>query len=248
MSSCEKCKSGFNWHGTPTGTETTVANTPTKAYVTGTNKDAAVLLIHDIFGWTFPNLRLLADHFAKEANVTVYLPDFFGGEVIPPETLTNPEKRAQFSVPDFIGRNSKDTRFPEILAVARSLKASHKKTAAIGYCWGAWACFRLGADPALVDAISMAHPSLLEESEISSVKVPVQILAPEHDYMFTPELKAYANRVIPTLGVPFEYVYFPGLVHGFAAKGDETDQKQRDGLERAKNSAVGFFKEFLHSS
>lgn len=74
-SSCEKCKSGFNWNGTPTGSETKVGTTSINAYVTGDNKDAAVMIIHDIFGWTFPNLRLLADHFAKEANVTVYLPD-----------------------------------------------------------------------------------------------------------------------------------------------------------------------------
>lgn len=75
MSSCEKCKSGFNWDGTPTGSESKIANN--KAYVTGDNKDAAVVILHDIFGWTFPNLRLLADHFAKEANVTVYLPDLY---------------------------------------------------------------------------------------------------------------------------------------------------------------------------
>lgn len=71
--SCENCKSGFSWNGTPTGKEITLANN--KAYVTGTSKSAAVLLVHDIFGWTFTNLRLLADHFAKEANATVYLPD-----------------------------------------------------------------------------------------------------------------------------------------------------------------------------
>ncbi|KAL1612333.1 hypothetical protein SLS60_000559 [Paraconiothyrium brasiliense] len=246
MASC--CKSGFNWHGTPTGSESKLGNTNTNTYVTGNNKDAAVMIIHDIYGWTFPNLRLLADHFANEANVTVYLPDFYDGEVIPPETLTDPEKRAKFDVMAFIGRHSKDKRWEQILEAAKALKANYKKTAAIGYCWGAWACFRLGADPSVVDAISMAHPSLVEKTEIDNVKVPVQILAPEHDQMFTPELKEHANKVIPTIGVPYEYIYFPGLTHGFAAKGDEKDPKQKDGLERAKNSAVGFFKEFLHSS
>lgn len=172
----------------------------------------------------------------------------FEGEAAPPDVLTDPEKRAKFSIPDLIGRNNKDKRWPEIVAVAKELKSKYKKTAAIGYCYGAWACFRLGADPALVDAISMAHPSLVEKSEINNVKVPVQILAPENDHAFTPELKEHANKVIPTLGVPYEYVYFPGLSHGFAAKGDQNDPKQKDGLERAKNSAVGFFKEFLHSS
>lgn len=71
MSEC--CKSGFKWNGKATGKETKIANLNT--YVTGDNKDAAVLIVHDVFGWTLPNVRILADHYAKEANVTVYLPD-----------------------------------------------------------------------------------------------------------------------------------------------------------------------------
>lgn len=71
--SCEACKKGFKWNGTPEGKETTLANN--KAYVTGTSKSAAILIVHDIFGWTFTNIRLIADHFAKEANATVYVPD-----------------------------------------------------------------------------------------------------------------------------------------------------------------------------
>ena len=71
----ECCKSGFRWDGNPTGGVTTVANH--KAYVTGTNKKAAVLIVHDIFGWTLTNARLLADHYAEEADVTVYIPDLY---------------------------------------------------------------------------------------------------------------------------------------------------------------------------
>lgn len=67
------CLTGFQWGGTPTGTESKLANNLT--YVTGSNSDVAVLLVHDLFGWKFPNLRLLADHYAKEIGATVYLPD-----------------------------------------------------------------------------------------------------------------------------------------------------------------------------
>ncbi|KAF2790254.1 dienelactone hydrolase family protein [Melanomma pulvis-pyrius CBS 109.77] len=242
--SCENCKSGFSWNGTPTGTETTLAGK--NAYVTGTSKSAAILIVHDIFGWTFANVRLLADHFAKEANATVYLPDFFGGEVIDDDVLENPEKRAAFDIPAFIGRNNKDLRYPEIKAAAQALKSEYPKVGAIGYCYGGWAILRLGADPSLVDAVSTAHPSLAEKSEFDGVKVPLQILAAETDQTFTPELKEYANKVIPTLGVPYEYVYFPGLVHGFAARGDESNKLQKEGLEKAKNNMVNFFSGFLH--
>ena len=79
---CDNCKSGFNWEGKPTGSESELAGVP--AYVAGEAKDVAVLLVPDIFGWKLNNTRLLADHFAKEANATVYAPDLY----VPPTLST----------------------------------------------------------------------------------------------------------------------------------------------------------------
>ena len=147
----------------------------------------------------------------------------------------------------FIGRNGKDKRFPEITANAKELKSNYKKVAAIGFCWGAWAVLRLGAKgSALIDCGAVAHPSLLEESEIANTAVPIQYIVPETDQMFTPELKEFTLKTLPTLNIPFNYDYYPGLVHGFAVRGDQNDPKQKEGLERAKNSAVYWFKQFLH--
>lgn len=67
------CLSGFEWDGIPIGKHAMLANNDT--YVTGTDKNVAVLIIHDIYGWTFPNTRLVADHFAKEIDATVFIPD-----------------------------------------------------------------------------------------------------------------------------------------------------------------------------
>jgi hypothetical protein len=70
------CIQGFEWRGTPTGKETTLAGN--KTYLTGPeDSDAAIIIIHDLFGWTFPNLRLLADHYAREVNAAVYIPDLW---------------------------------------------------------------------------------------------------------------------------------------------------------------------------
>lgn len=243
MSNC--CKEGFKWQGTPIGKETTLAGN--KAYVTGTNKDVAILIVHDIFGWTLNNTRLLADHYANEADATVYLPDFFAGEVVSEDVFDDPKKREAFDVMDFIGRHGKEARFPEIKACAEALRKDYKKTGAIGFCYGGWAVFQLGAKGAnLVDAISTAHPSMATKEEIANIGVPVQILAPETDPTFTPELKTYSNETIPTLGVEYDYQFFPGLVHGFATRGDLKDAKQKRGLERAKNSAVFWFVQQLH--
>ena len=78
------------------------------------------------------------------------------------------------------------------------------------------------------------------------VSVPVQILAPEIDPMFTPELKTYANGVIPTLGVPYDYQYFPGVEHAFGTRGLSGDGgKEMRALERGKRAMVAWMREWL---
>lgn len=71
----------------------------------------------------------------------------FGGEMVPLETMSDPEKRKNFDLGAFLGRNNKDIRYPEITACAKALKQDlgFKKVGAIGFCYGGWAVFRLGA-------------------------------------------------------------------------------------------------------
>lgn len=64
---------GFRWNGTPQGHEATLAGQNT--YVAGSNPNAAILVIHDMYGWKFENIRLLADQYAEEVGATVYVPD-----------------------------------------------------------------------------------------------------------------------------------------------------------------------------
>lgn len=72
-------------------------------------------------------------------------------------------------------------------------------------------------------------------------------MSAETDQMLTPELKAYCNATIPTLGIEYSYEFFPGLVHGFSTRGDVKDPKQKRGLERAKNATVFWFVQQLHA-
>ncbi|KAI4188323.1 MAG: hypothetical protein LQ346_005335 [Caloplaca aetnensis] len=245
MSQC--CISGFAWNGKPQGREEKLGKHNT--YVAGSaDSGVAILFLHDIFGWKFGNNRLLADHFAKEVGATVYLPDFFDGEVVEEDTIATPEKQANFDFAAWFGRNNKDIRGPEVFEAARILKQElgFQKVGAIGYCWGGWAAFQVGAKGRnLVDCISVAHPTFLLPEEIDAIDVPVQIIAPENDMMFKPELKAYANKKIPELNIGYDYQYFPNLSHGFATRGDPNNMTQKAGLERAKNAAVTWFATWL---
>ncbi|KAI1099124.1 dienelactone hydrolase family protein [Jackrogersella minutella] len=246
MSYSECCVKGFAWDGTPTGTISKLNDND--VYIAGDNPDVAVMIIHDILGWTFPNARLLADHLAREINATVYLPDFFAGEVVDMVPLIAGDF-SNFDIKAFSERHSRAAIEPEIFAAARTLRQKHKKVGAIGYCFGGWAVFRLGAkehNPPLVDAISTGHPSLLTKNDIDEVAVPVQLLAPENDFMFSSELKSYAFETIQKAGVEFDYRHFPGVEHGGLVRGNEKLPGERLAMVRATNSAVGWFNQILH--
>lgn len=248
MSVSDCCLKAFQWNGTPSGHETTLASNPCyKTSPPNPNPKTAILLIHDLLGWEFPNCRLLADHYAAETNTTVYVPDFFGGESVDREDALA-GRFDKIDLHGFIGRNSREIREPEIFACAKSLKAEGKKVAAVGFCYGGWAVFRLGAkehDPPLVDCISAGHPSLLTKKDIDEVAVPVQILAPEIDMAFTKEFKSYAFEQIMEKGVPFDYQHFPGVEHACLVRGGEHIKGEREAMARGKNAAVAWFKQFL---
>ncbi|GAP83984.1 putative dienelactone hydrolase family protein [Rosellinia necatrix] len=255
FSSC--CLKTFTWDGTPEGRETKLAGND--SYVTGDAQDAAVLLVHDLFGWRYPNARLLADHYAREAGVTVYLPDFFGGWVVD-YALLEQERLDQIDLAGVAAKNSREIRGPEMEACARALKRDHgfKRVGAIGFCYGGWAVCHLGArarnpdgagggDRNLVDAISMGHPSWIEESDVAGLAVPTQILAPEVDTYFPDDLKAYAFRTLLGLNLPFDYVHYPGVVHGALVRGSHAVPRERDAMAAAKDSAVAWFRRHLHA-
>lgn len=71
MSDC--CLKGIQWGALPKGQDAVLTDIP--CYVTGSNPNVAILILHDIYGWTFRNTRLLADHYAEEVDATVYVPD-----------------------------------------------------------------------------------------------------------------------------------------------------------------------------
>ncbi|KAM7189558.1 Alpha/Beta hydrolase fold [Naviculisporaceae sp. PSN 640] len=264
------CLKGFRWSGTPQGEEITVdlpiANSSTNTSTTRTipcykasppnaSPKRAILFIHDLFGWTFPNNRLLADHYAAETNSTVYLPDFFEGLVID-STLIAQERFDKIDLAGFHQKNSRDIREPEVFAWARYLRQSlrYEKLGAVGFCFGGWACFRLAAQEhednggeKLVDCIAPGHPTWLTEADVdgASPNIGVQILSTEINMPFNKELKSYTWNKLQEKGVKFEWVHFPGIRHGGLVRGDENIQGEREAMVRAKDKVVAFMGEWL---
>ncbi|KIH90257.1 esterase [Sporothrix brasiliensis 5110] len=262
MALSECCVKSFVWEGTPEGRVGKIAGGQYNAYIAGKSSSAAVLFIHDVYGWENPNARLMADHYARQTGVTVYVPDFFHGEVLRrsdhPE-LADAEFLKQHVLP-FVGRHPRDARDKDVFTVARALRREHghDRLAAIGFCYGGWAVMRLGAKPEdqpededkdakpiegpLVQAVSTAHPSLVTERDLAGVAVPLQILAPEIDQLYTPALKQFTFDVTAKNGIPLDYLHFPGVAHGSLMRSNQKSPEARKVVERAQHAAINFFK------
>ncbi|KAK2596381.1 hypothetical protein N8I77_013273 [Diaporthe amygdali] len=265
MCADSRCLEGFSWDGKQRGIIGTFGNN--NAYITGNNSSAAILVIHDLFGWTIPNTRLLADHYAEEVGATVYVPDFFDGAVLPFGPILSGNWQ-EVDLEGFLAKNGRDIREPEIFACAKELREKiiappfHLRriyikqlnlyfadafVGAVGFCYGGWAAFRLGArehQPPLVNCISVGHPSLLTKRDIDEIAVPVQVLAPEHDPSYTVELKEYTCRTVPRLGVPFLFRHFPHVEHACFCRGDAKKSLEREALVKGKKAVVYWIREF----
>lgn len=89
-----------------------------------------------------------------------------------------------------------------------------------------------------VEMQSTENPPWLTKSEIKDLGVPVQLMAPDIDPVFTPKLEEFSNRAIPSLGLDYDYLVFPGLEHVFAVRRNRANEAKIKGLGRAKNAAM----------
>ena len=101
-------------------------------------------------------------------------------------------------------------------------------------------------DVKLVDAFAVAHPAMQTEEDIGTVGVPVQVHSPEFDQTYTEAHKKYTLEVVPTLGVDFDYQYYPQLYHVFGTRGDLSEKAQKRGVDRLRSTAAAWFNLYLH--
>ncbi len=89
MTEHDCCARGSVHTGTPVGEIIKVAGLDTYVSRNTNANGRAIFFLHDAFGWTFINNRLLADTFAAQANVDVYLPDLLEGDGIPESAISS---------------------------------------------------------------------------------------------------------------------------------------------------------------
>lgn len=215
------CSQGFKYTGDAVGKMKTFGGY--ECYVSGPEtSDKIVFFITDIFGHSFINNKLLADEFAK-AGYLVVVPDLFENDPAP----LNPPGGIQSLMSTWFPKHGFDVTRPICDKVLEAVKAELKPNfiGAAGYCYGAKHAIQYAGEKA-VDSVALAHPSMITEDEVKSVKVPICISAAEVDNVYTDELRVKSENILKDIGATYFFARTSGVSHGFAVRGDPDNKME----------------------
>ncbi|KAI0838444.1 alpha/beta-hydrolase [Hypoxylon sp. FL0890] len=207
-------------------------------YVTGNASDTGVLYLTDVFGIQLLENKLLADSFGRAGYLTV-APDMFNGTPAPADIDGQPG----FDATKFLADHSPNVTDPILATTIDFMRTTLgvKKIVATGYCFGGRYTFRLLAEGKGAAAGFAAHPSLLEDAEISAITGPASIAAADGDTMTPTDRRSAIEALLLDTGIPYSFALYGGTQHGFGVRANISDPKQKFGKEEAFFQAIRWF-------
>ncbi|KAM0281492.1 hypothetical protein ACHAQH_003522 [Verticillium albo-atrum] len=273
--SCPDCFSGTLHEGTPRGRVTTLHDLD--IYITEPQDQRPVkgiiVVIPDVFGWEFPNTRLIADRYANKGGYKVYLPDFMNGRAAPVSMLANMRtvfgeanllskayniSSALLAFGPFFYYNRIGVTYPRVKAFTSAVRAAEPALplGAVGFCWGGKHTVLLAQGPAaddesdkpLIDAAFTGHPSFLVlPDDLEKLVVPLSIAVGSKDNQIT---RAKAEQVRPVIEAKKgEIEVYEGSTHGFALRAVFPKEEEIDApAEKAEGQCIAWFEKHFHKA
>jgi len=262
--SCPDCTSGNLLPGSPKGTEEDGVY-----FAKGSNqedtKTKAVVIMTDIFGLAISNPKIIADTIAERTGFDVWVPDLFDGKIpVQPEVLDfflprRPGEKMGFwrslrfyltlltHIPGMIGCRPGvvDSRATKFLTRVKA-EHSYETIGVVGHCFGGGISIRLAQLDAITSLV-IAHPSPQSLDSIKAIDKPVSWICAEEDSAFPKELrlKAEAHFQSRTPELLYEFVDYPGTVHGFACRPATEQPLSVEGQEKALEQTIKWFQNTL---
>ncbi|SGY63661.1 BQ5605_C007g04816 [Microbotryum silenes-dioicae] len=246
---CEACHQGSVLPGTPKGVMSEHELGGLKYYLAkgeGEERNKVIVIAMDIFGFSIPNAKLIADQLAKDTGRDVYVPDYYKGDPAPASklslssfpqaqlTLLTRAKNLVATVYTFVRhvgvvwayRNRAGVLVPRAKEFCEALKKEKgiERIGAVGYCMGGTVVCLLGGMPDhVIDVCIIAHPGPLKVDDFRRLALPT----------------------VEGMKEKTEVRRYEGTVHGFASRADWTDPDNKVTFEQALQQTVNFFKENL---
>jgi dienelactone hydrolase len=240
------CTIGIKHDGEPTGQNIKVG--PHAGYLatpdpSKAHSGAAILYVPDVFG-IWPNSQLMADQYAANGYLTLVI-DLFNGDPVPANKPDNFDFMAWMTKgSDGKNPHTKEAVDPIMKTAIKWLREEKgiTKLGAVGYCFGAKYVARHYPD---INVGYFAHPSFVDEEELTGFRGPLSIAAAETDSIFPAEKRHRSEVLLAEKGDPYQINLYSGVEHGFAVRSDPTIKHQRWAREQAFNQAVQWFDYWL---
>lgn len=206
------CRRGTIHTGTPTGKETTLAGRQTYfSPAPNGSPVGALLYVTDAMGWDLNNARLLADTYAADGNLDVYIPNVLDKDAIPLGAFNDPNNPfdiASWAQKIISLRSGHEAAYIDAI---KELRSKYQHVAASGYCWGGYFTVRFAQRDDLVDCSIASHPSLVAvPGDVEPIKKPVLFLCAEVDEQFGEEKREASKEILSKKETGSEFKLYPG--------------------------------------
>mmetsp|Transcript_3509 Transcript_3509/g.6137 ORF Transcript_3509/g.6137 Transcript_3509/m.6137 type:complete len:252 (-) Transcript_3509:75-830(-) len=216
-------------------------------YQIGSGKKV-VILIYDIFGWNDVNKNVFefADDLSGLGACTVLMPDFYRGEAWPID---------QFPPSSDLQQTAFNTWRKGVAAEVVVRKDLYEKVlphlhksklndiGVVGFCWGGYQSFLMGADGERFKAVASVHGAWIDDKLCGALQVPVYYAPAKGDT----DVKV-VKKVLDAkpFGKQCRYDAFADQEHGFcAARGDWKNTATKKAKEKVLKELCDFFNKNL---
>ena len=119
------------------------------------------------------------------------------------------------------------------------------KIGALGFCWGGR--YAILAAHGKVDAAVAMHPSLFAvPGDFDPITKPISIALGDKDSLVDANSRGgIQDSLAKKTDVPHEIRIYEDQVHGFALRGDWSDEKDKKAMDDATQQGIDWFKEYL---
>ncbi len=193
------------------------------AYLADAKSDKGVILIHDVFGFKYDEMRRIADFLAKNGYVAL-LPDLFRGS--PWKSFTD------FSgMPAWKDSHPQERVMQDIESAARFMRKKVSKLGITGFCWGGLQAFN-AAQTGAFDAAVDFYGARFDAVKAKNIKCPFLGIFGGADKSIPLQELESLEYVLKKANVQFKIKIFQNCSHAFVQKRDAYDeQKSNEALK-----------------